>query len=362
MSSLNRIAKNRSFIVCKDNIKEYLKEKLSSSLLRRLLLSKAKAQTKILKQTFFNKWRKSVTDSRISEIELKSAVVNAFRILEKKRENLLRNFFNFWRRQIPRGRAILDVNKGVGILGNFCRRMCFRDPLNAIGEVAEEESKRNSVEMMVSFRRRNYKSILSQFFNRWKNQCNAQSSKEDKDYIISNLLSVLTKKIERRILYKRFNRWRLRPKLDVKNELGKYRMFERLMTDLYNRKTLNDKAKLLNVLKSLSNNSAKFSAGGEFIKKYNLKDNRVLKYYFVKWRKRTQEMGIKDLKLKLFAYLFNARETREKKLNLGKYFTRWRLFTGEGKNYDNLTKLKQVNKGADFLRNLHHRSPDSKRP
>ena len=61
---------------------------------------------------------------------------------------------------------------------------------------------------------------------------------------------------------------------------------------------------------------------------------------------------------KLRNYINNYLNSLEAKNNrniLSKYLTRWRLFVGDGKNYDNLEKLKLVLKGGDILGNLYHR-------
>ena len=42
------------------------------------------------------------------------------------------------------------------------------------------------------------------------------------------------------------------------------------------------------------------------------------------------------------------------KLNLAKYMTRWRLFTSDKRNNDNIEKLKKVSNGGDILANLKY--------
>ena len=54
-------------------------------------------------------------------------------------------------------------------------------------------------------------------------------------------------------------------------------------------------------------------------------------------------------------YIINSLEAKNNRNFFSKYLTRWRLFVGDGKNYDNLEKLKLVLKGGDILGNLYHR-------
>ena len=66
-------------------------------------------------------------------------------------------------------------------------------------------------------------------------------------------------------------------------------------------------------------------------------------------------VNISELHRQLLKYIIITLNAKNNRNQLGKYFTRWRLFVGDNKNYDNLGKLKLVLKGGDKLDNLYKR-------
>ena len=96
-------------------------------------------------------------------------------------------------------------------------------------------------------------------------------------------------------------------------------------------------------------------AGKNIYKIYKKKNTILLKYYLYKWRSKIKDEEIKELHKQLLRYIITTLETKSERNTLAKYFTRWRLFVGDGKNYDNLEKLKLVLKGGEILGNIYHR-------
>ena len=80
-----------------------------------------------------------------------------------------------------------------------------------------------------------------------------------------------------------------------------------------------------------------------------------MRYYFYKWRKQINHEQISDLHQQLLKFVITNKETITNRNILSKYFTRWRLFVGDNKNYENMDKLKKVREGGDILSNIHHR-------
>ena len=70
-----------------------------------------------------------------------------------------------------------------------------------------------------------------------------------------------------------------------------------------------------------------------------------MKYYFYKWRKQIKKDQINDLNQQLLKLLITNKETINNRHILSKYFTRWRLFVSDNKNYDNMDNLKKVRTG-----------------
>ena len=67
----------------------------------------------------------------------------------------LKKYFDRWRQQIPKGKRIIDINKGAEILKRFTLRTTFMDPLNAFGEkIDSEKQKETSLKILIMKRRK----------------------------------------------------------------------------------------------------------------------------------------------------------------------------------------------------------------
>jgi hypothetical protein len=83
------------------------------------------------------------------------------------------------------------------------------------------------------------------------------------------------------------------------------------------------------------------------------KDKSILRYFFFKWREQCNNYEIRDLKTQLIKYLYQNNESRNKKLKLARYLTRWKLFCASKKHYDNIEKLRRVREGFDKLHKIY---------
>ena len=81
----------------------------------------------------------------------------------------LKYYFDKWRKQIPQGKKILDINQGAEILKRFALRSTFIDPLNAFVEKCDEENQKQTSLKLLVMKKRNLKDNLRDYFNRWKN-------------------------------------------------------------------------------------------------------------------------------------------------------------------------------------------------
>ena len=181
-------------------------------------------------------------------------------------------------------------------------------------------------------KKRNLKDNLRDYFNRWKNNTIRLNDKDDKNEIFAALFKNIMIHNQRRILYKRFNQWRQRPKVDVHGEMAKITNLEKTLKDLLQNNLLNEKKLFLDNLGKTRADRALRNAGGKMLKNYNRKGINELRYYFNKWRKQINKEQISDLNKQLLKNVFTNKDVINNRNTLSKYFARWRLFVSDKNN------------------------------
>ena len=112
-----------------------------------------------------------------------------------------------------------------------------------MAEKFDNENQREQSLKILIMKRRNLKDNLRDYFNRWKNNTIRLNDKDYRNEIFATLVKNLINNKDRRILYKRFNQWRQRPKVDIHDEMSKIKNFEIIMKKvikmIFNRKKKN---------------------------------------------------------------------------------------------------------------------------
>ena len=355
MNGLTNLSKRTVQKNTKDPIKNYLRDILRQKLLKKILENKKRNNLNILLRHYLHKWKDSINEGKFKEFKTGIFFKNVNRVDSRMDKIKLKYYFDKWRKQIPQGKKILDINQGAEILKRFALRTTFIDPLNAFAEKCDNENiKEKSLKLLI-MKKRNLKDNLRDYFNRWKNNTIRLNDKDDKNEIFAALFKNIMIHNQRRILYKRFNQWRQRPKVDVHGEMAKITNLEKTLKDLLQNNLLNEKKLFLDNLGKTRADRALRNAGGKMLKNYNRKGINELRYYFNKWRKQINKEQISDLNKQLLKNVFTNKDVINNRNTLSKYFARWRLFVSDKNNYDNLNKLKKVNSGGDILSNLYHR-------
>ena len=339
----------------KEPIKNYLQELLRRKLLSKIVINTQKNSLNIKTRYYFNKWKDAINRGKLKDLKNDVFAKNVTRVHSRMDKIKLKKYFDRWRRQVPRGKRILDINKGAEILKRFTWRTTFMDPLNAFAEKCDNENQRETSLKLLIMKRRNLKDNLRDYFNRWKNNTIRLNDKDYRNEIFATLIKNLINNKDKRILYKRFNQWRQRPKVDVHGEMSNIRNFEIIIKKIFQNNLRPEKEMFLDTLSKTRADRALKRAGGKIFKNYGKKDKNLLKYYFYKWRKRINKDQITDLHQQLLKFIITNKININDRNLLSKYFTRWRLFVGDNKNYDNMDKLKKVRRGGDILSNIHHR-------
>ena len=163
----------------------------------------------------------------------------------------LKKYFDRWRRHVPQGKKILDINEGAEILKRFALRNTFIDPLNALSEKIDNQNQKEQSLKLLIMKRRNLKDNLRDYFNRWKNNTIRLNEKDYRNEIFATLAKNLINSKDRRILYKRFNQWRQRPKIDVHGEMAKITNLEKLLKKIFQNNLIDEKKIFLDKLSKI---------------------------------------------------------------------------------------------------------------
>jgi len=339
----------------KEPIKNYLQELLRRKVLKRILDNLKRNNLQIKLRYYLHKWKEAIHRGKLKDFKNDVFAKNVTRVYSRMDKIKLKKYFDRWRQQIPKGKRIIDINKGAEILKRFTLRTTFMDPLNAFGEKIDNEKQKETSLKILIMKRRNLKNNVRDYFNRWKNNTIRLDDKDYRNNIFATLIKNLMSSMERRILYKRFNQWRQRPKVDVHGEMSKIKDFEYILKKVMKTNLYPEKDEFFNRIRRTKADRAIKRAGKKIFKNFGKKDKNLLRYYFYKWRKQINRDQISDLHQQLLKFLITNKETIYNRNTLAKYFARWRLFVSDSQNYDNIYKLKKVGLGGDILSNLHNR-------
>ena len=336
-------------------MKKYLQEILKKKLLKKIIKTKKTKNIRIEKYQILNKWKKLVQKSKQTEFKAKIFIRNITHVDSRLDRIKLKYYLDKWRRHVPSGKRVLDIQQGADLLQKFTLKNAFIHPLNAFKEKINEKDEHNKMASLFVIKRRKIRDKLRACLNKWKENTIKIDNKNQRNDIYGTLLRNLLKNIEKRILYKRFTQWRQRPKVDINSEMSKVYNFTKVLTKIYKNNIRTDKYDFFDKLETTRAERAVLKSTKKIFKAYKTKSRRLLRHYFYKWRNQTKNSEITELQNQLLKYLFISRENHTNKLNLAKYMTRWRLFTSDKRHYDNIQKLKQVLKGGDILANLKNR-------
>ena len=355
MNGLTKLSKRTVQKNTQEPIKNYLRELLKQKLLKKIIENKKRNNLNILLRHYLHKWKECTNQGKFKDFKRDIFAKNYNRVHSRMDKIKLKYYFDKWRKQIPQGKKIIDINKGAELLKKFALRTTYIDPLNAFTEKCDDENQKEMSLKLLIMKRRNLKDNLRDYFNRWKNNTIRLNDKDHKNDIFAALFKNIMNHNERRILYKRFNQWRQRPKVDVHGEMAKITSFDKILKKILQNNLLNEKQTFFDNLGKTRADRALRNAGGKIFKNYNRKGINELRYYFNRWRKQINKDHVSDLHQQLLRNALRNKSGINNRNVLSKYFARWRLFVSDSKNYDNLDKLKKVRNGGDILSNIYHR-------
>jgi hypothetical protein len=355
INGLSSLSKRQVYKNTREPIGNYLRDLLKQKILIKIVKNIHKKCLDLLLKNKINKWRINVHKMRLEEFKRETFLRTVNHIDNRLDKKKMKYYLDKWRRQIPKGKKILDINDGVEILKRYVMKKIYVEPANAYMDKVDQVSKREGTLKMLIIKRRNLKNNLRDVFERWRNKKIRLDDKDKRNELYKTLLKNIISKIEKRILAKRFNQWRQRPKVNVTGEMKKIVEFTKIIQKIYKDYYDDDYKDFLERLEKTRDEHSLKNAGRNLYKIYNNKSKILQRYYLYKWRSQIKDDELKDLHKQLLRFLISSLEAKNERNALSKYFTRWRLFVGDGKNYDNLEKLKLVMRGGDKLGNLYNR-------
>ena len=355
INGLSSLSKRHVYKNTREPIANYLKDLLKQKILIKIIKNIRKKCVELILKNTLNKWRLAAQKKKLEDLRTEVFVRTINHVDSRVDKNKLKYYLDKWRRQIPQGRKILDINDGTEIFKKYVIKKIYKEPLYAFLDKCDRVNKREGILKMLILKRRNLKDKLRDLFNEWKYKTIRLDDKDKRNDLYVRLLKNIINKFEKRILYKRFNQWRTRPKVDVNNEMKKVVTITKVLEKIFKDYYTDDYKTFLEKLEKTRDDHSLQNAGKNLFKIYNNKSKILLRYYLYKWRSKLKDYELKDLHHQLLKFLVTSLEGKNDRNVLSKYFSRWRLFVGDGKNYDNLEKLKLVMKGGDILGNLKNR-------
>ena len=336
-------------------MKKYLNENLRKKLMKKIINNSTSKLIILKMQNIINRWKDFVHKSRFVDLKTKIFVQHITHVDSILDRVKLKYYLYKWRRHVQTGKRVLDIQEGTNLLKKFALRNAILDPLSALKEKCEEKNVHNKMATIFVIKRRKIREKLRTYINRWLKKTIKIYNKKRRNNIYNTLLKNLILRIEKRILYKRFNQWRQRPKININEEFSKIRDFTEILSKFFNSNIRPEKYDFLDKLETTRANRALEKSAKKIYKNYKKKQRRLLRHYFYKWRGQTKSSEISELQNQLLKYLFISNELRLNKLNLAKYMARWRLFVSDKNHYNNMEKLKKVYKAGDILGNMKNR-------
>ena len=357
INGLSSLTKRHVFKNTREPIGNYLKDLLKQKILIKIIKNIRKKCDELALRNTLNKWRLAAQKMKYKQLRQDTFLNLTNHVESRINKNKMKYYLDKWRRQIPKGKKILDINDGVEIFRKFVRKKIYKEPLDAYMDKCNQVNKSEGNLKMLNIKRRYLKDKLKDYFNKWKNNTKRLEDKDKRNELYKTLFKNIVSKIEKRILYKRFNQWRKRPKVNVNEEMKKVVDFTKILQKIVKNYYNDDYKTFLSKFERTRDTHALNNAGKKLFKIYNNKGRMILKlkYYFYKWRSKIKDVELKDLHKQLLKYIVSSSIAKHDRNTLAKYFTRWRLFVSDDKNYDNLEKLKSVMKGGDILGNIHNR-------
>ena len=231
---------------------------------------------------------------------------------------------------------LLNYLKGAEILQRAVWRKTHIDPLYAIGEKVDEENIVNYLRKLSKIRRRCHNELVRKYFNRWKKNTLTGIDKKNLYLLLAKLIDISSNNFKKKILEKKFNKWRRAVKVNPYDSLKRAKNIYDLGDLIRKIFVRNLGEEFLDKLDRTTNPEKCKRTLTKIVKRKYLDDKDELRKAFDKWRKVVQNENVKKLKCKIIYKIYQQNKSDVVKDLLNKYFQRWKNKAFK----DNLRKYK----------------------
>ena len=355
INGLSSLTKRQIFKTTKGPITNYLKDLLRQKLLLKITKKIYNRCLKNKLRNYLNKWRLGTKEQKLDDFKKEEFIKKMNNINKKYNNKNAKDCFNKLKALIPKYKDLIKIKNGFDTLEKTAKKKNIKYPILSIKEKMNKNNKEESANKFMLFKKKNLNMNLRQFFNDWKNKKMKLEEKDKRNELYKHLLKNIINKIQKRILFNKFNQWRKKPKIDINSEMQKVSNFFNALNKGINNSLKDDKKDFLEKLNKTRDKHSLNNAANKIYDVINNKRKLILKYYLYKIRSDLKNEEIKDLYKQLLKYIISSMDLRNKRNTLAKYLSKWKLFLEGSKNDNYLDKLKSVLKGADLLDKIYKR-------
>ena len=352
LNGMNKLTKKTALNSSMSQLKKFLLEIIKKIKLKKVFKKMVKYKNYLLKNAIY-KWRYNLNYYQMKDLR-HGIFGNMYGRVDSRLNKIkLKKYLQKWIKILPQKSKLPDILKAAELLERYCKRLNYQDPLKAIKQKVKVNGKNKGINKMIQIKKKYLNLLLRNYLQKWKNKDIKMEARNKYDKLYKALLLVIHNKLKKRILQKRFNQWKQRPKIDINDVYYKNKSLVNLIEKYIKKLIKNDKEKFMKNLRKTKGETVYKKVGGKLLSRYLIKDKNKLRHYFYKWKSKARDLLISDLKGKVIKFLFLSNYEKSKRNILSQFLSRWKLFSSSGKHYDNIDKLRKVREGYDKIHKLY---------
>ena len=265
--------------------------------------------------------------------KIKNALERLKKEKKEKEEELIKSIEES---KDQKDKNLLNYLQGSEILQRAVWRISHKDPLNAMGNKVDVENLKNKLRRLLKIKNLTNNDILRKYFNKWRTNALKGIDPQLIYKLLAKLMEINSNNHKRKILGKKFNKWRRAAGINPYDSLQKAK-------DIFDLVDLIKKVIIQNLgdefLDRLDKTRHPDRLKRKLIKLYKNREKyekEILRKYLDKWRKKVEKENLRILKSKLIYKIYDKNTSGLDKDLLNKYFQKWKNITFK----DNLNKYK----------------------
>ena len=323
LNGMNKLSKRNALNSSKEKLKDFLLEIIKKRKLRKVFKKTLRYKNYLLKDALL-KWKNKLNLFYMKDLK-HDIFGNMYGRVNSRMDKIkMKKYLEKWKKILPKQSKLPDYLQAAELLERFLQRSTYKDPLNAIKENVKLDNENRGIHKIVQLKQRYLNRKLRDNLQNWKNQTFKVGAKDKRDKLYKALLLVIHNKLKNRILQKRFNQWRQRPKINIDDIYNKNKFLVNTLEKISKKLIEPEKKKFIQNLKKTKAPRAYKKVGGKILSKYLNKDKTILRRYFYKWKGKVRDYHIKDLKTKVLKFLYSANQERNRRNKLSQFLSKWK--------------------------------------